>query len=151
MGEIKEEIDDEKPHLYNLQQMEFPNDGFNMQTPPVVASTSTTIENETKIINDKNKVVKTKIRKSKNKLPNMQKVDTNAKLERSRQSARECRARKKLRYQYLEDLVTKHEHANIRLKKEFEQLKEIVSMLSSDQYNVEDVRKHYESIQAPKQ
>ena len=34
-----------------------------------------------------------------------------AKLERSRQSARECRARKKLRYQYLEELVTDREKA----------------------------------------
>ena len=38
-------------------------------------------------------------------------VDVKAKLEKSRQSARECRARKKLRYQYLEDLVIKREQA----------------------------------------
>lgn len=48
------------------------------------------------------------------------KVDAKAKLERSRQSARECRARKKLRYQYLEDLVSKRERAVVLLKKELE-------------------------------
>ena len=95
--------------------MEFPNNGFAIQ--PSIASTSTANESETK-----NKDVKGKVRKSKNKSSNMQKVDTNAKLERSRQSARECRARKKLRYQYLEDLVNKREHANIRLMKEFDQV-----------------------------
>lgn len=48
------------------------------------------------------------------------KVDAKAKLERSRQSARECRARKKLRYQYLEDLVNKREKAVMLLHKELE-------------------------------
>lgn len=48
------------------------------------------------------------------------KVDMKAKLERSRQSARECRARKKLRYQYLEELVTDREKAVIALRKELE-------------------------------
>lgn len=46
--------------------------------------------------------------------------DVIAKLERSRQSARECRARKKLRYQYLEDLVTKRENAVFLLRKELD-------------------------------
>lgn len=49
-----------------------------------------------------------------------EKVDMKAKLERSRQSARECRARKKLRYQYLEDLVSDREKAVLTLRKEME-------------------------------
>lgn len=47
-------------------------------------------------------------------------VDIKAKLEKSRQSARECRARKKLRYQYLEDLVKKREKAVLSLRKELD-------------------------------
>lgn len=43
-----------------------------------------------------------------------------AKLERSRQSARECRARKKLRYQYLEELVADREKAVLELRQELE-------------------------------
>lgn len=45
-------------------------------------------------------------------------MDSKSKLERSRQSARECRARKKLRYQYLEELVAKQESAIFTLKQE---------------------------------
>lgn len=48
------------------------------------------------------------------------KVDVKVKLERSRQSARECRARKKLRYQYLEDLVQSREQAIYALREELE-------------------------------
>jgi len=51
------------------------------------------------------------------------KVDIKAKLERSRQSARECRARKKLRYQYLEELVTDREKAVIALRQELDKYK----------------------------
>ena len=46
------------------------------------------------------------------------KTDMKSKLERSRQSARECRARKKLRYQYLDDLILERERANIVLREE---------------------------------
>lgn len=49
-----------------------------------------------------------------------QKIDAKARLEKSRQSARECRARKKLRYQYLEDLATKRELAVFALRKELQ-------------------------------
>ena len=48
------------------------------------------------------------------------KVDQRARLERSRQSARECRARKKLRYQYLEELVATREKAVFSLRSELE-------------------------------
>ena len=41
-----------------------------------------------------------------------------SKLERSQQSARECRARKKLRYQYLDDLILERERANVVLRDE---------------------------------
>lgn len=47
------------------------------------------------------------------------KLDAKSKLEKSRQSARECRARKKLRYQYLEDLVCNREKAVVKLREEF--------------------------------
>ncbi|PVD32636.1 hypothetical protein C0Q70_08080 [Pomacea canaliculata] len=48
------------------------------------------------------------------------KIDVKAKLERSRQSARECRARKKLRYQYLEELVSRREKTVFSLREELE-------------------------------
>ncbi|KAK6635605.1 hypothetical protein RUM43_007489 [Polyplax serrata] len=61
------------------------------------------------------------------------KVDVKAKLERSRQSARECRARKKLRYQYLEELVTDREKAVIALRKELDKYREWNKELDEDQ------------------
>ena len=48
------------------------------------------------------------------------KVDQKVKLERSRQSARECCARKKLRYQYVEELVAAREKAIYALRGEME-------------------------------
>ncbi|XP_068143502.1 REPTOR-binding partner isoform X2 [Drosophila tropicalis] len=51
-----------------------------------------------------------------------ERVDMKAKLERSRQSARECRARKKLRYQYLEELVADREKAIIALRDELDRV-----------------------------
>lgn len=53
-----------------------------------------------------------------------------AKLERSRQSARECRARKKLRYQYLEELVADREKAVLELRQELEKYQ--VSQMSEE-------------------
>merc|ERR1712096_537776 len=45
-------------------------------------------------------------------------MKTSNKLEKSRQSARECRARKKLRYQYLDDVIANSEKANDALRDE---------------------------------
>ncbi|XP_011868090.1 PREDICTED: cAMP-responsive element-binding protein-like 2 isoform X1 [Vollenhovia emeryi] len=61
------------------------------------------------------------------------KADMKAKLERSRQSARECRARKKLRYQYLEELVADREKAVIALRKELEMYRQWTQDLDAGQ------------------
>ena len=45
-------------------------------------------------------------------------MKTENKLEISRQNARECRARKKLRYQYLDDMIAEREKANDLLRDE---------------------------------
>lgn len=54
------------------------------------------------------------------------KIDLEAKLERSRQSARECRARKKLRYKYLEDMIADKESYVYKLREELEVVRNTV-------------------------
>ena len=70
-----------------------------------------------------------------------QKIDAKARLEKSRQSARECRARKKLRYQYLEDLVSKRELAVFALRKELQLNLESLAKLESGQMTIEQLEK----------
>jgi hypothetical protein len=61
-------------------------------------------------------------------------LNLEAKLERSRQSARECRARKKLRYQCLEDTIAEKEAKVYALRKEVHKVcgrgKNIILILS---------------------
>ncbi|CAB3364470.1 Hypothetical predicted protein [Cloeon dipterum] len=61
-----------------------------------------------------------------------EKSDMRAKLERSRQSARECRARKKLRYQYLEELVADREKAVFALREELEKYSQMSKELAQN-------------------
>jgi len=56
-------------------------------------------------------------------------LDTKVRLERSQQSARECRARKKLRYQYLEELVTSREKAIYVLRDELDTFKTVCQQI----------------------
>uniref|UniRef100_UPI00358F3D19 cAMP-responsive element-binding protein-like 2 isoform X2 n=1 Tax=Myxine glutinosa TaxID=7769 RepID=UPI00358F3D19 len=57
------------------------------------------------------------------------KIDLKAKLERSRQSARECRARKKQRYQRLEEMVSAKERSICALREELEMYKQWCSAM----------------------
>jgi len=63
-----------------------------------------------------------------------EKIDMKAKLERSRQSARECRARKKLRYQYLEELVADREKAVLSLRVELERYRQFAQELDAGRF-----------------
>lgn len=60
-----------------------------------------------------------------------------AKLERSRQSARECRARKKLRYQYLEELVNDREKAVLELRQELEKYQYFAQEIDAGRFPAE--------------
>ncbi|XP_020641445.1 cAMP-responsive element-binding protein-like 2 isoform X2 [Pogona vitticeps] len=73
---------------------------------------------------DESKVAGGKVKKPGKRGRKPAKIDLKAKLERSRQSARECRARKKLRYQYLEELVSSRERAICALREELEMYKQ---------------------------
>ncbi|XP_012732204.2 cAMP-responsive element-binding protein-like 2 [Fundulus heteroclitus] len=76
-----------------------------------------------------NKMVAGKVKKPGKRGRKPAKIDLKAKLERSRQSARECRARKKLRYQYLEELVSSKERAICALREELEMYKQWCSAM----------------------
>ncbi|CAL8323075.1 unnamed protein product [Lota lota] len=78
---------------------------------------------------DDNKIVAGKVKKPGKRGRKPAKIDLKAKLERSRQSARECRARKKLRYQYLEELVSSKERAICALREELEMYKQWCSAM----------------------
>uniref|UniRef100_A0A1W7RIP6 cAMP-responsive element-binding protein-like 2 n=1 Tax=Agkistrodon contortrix contortrix TaxID=8713 RepID=A0A1W7RIP6_AGKCO len=73
---------------------------------------------------DESRVAGGKVKKPGKRGRKPAKIDLKAKLERSRQSARECRARKKLRYQYLEELVSSRERAICALREELEMYKQ---------------------------
>lgn len=82
-------------------------DAHNTKNPTDNDEASNLSEDETKTLKKKTKGTRKNA-----------KLDAKSKLEKSRQSARECRARKKLRYQYLEDLVNNREKAVIKLREE---------------------------------
>ena len=65
------------------------------------------------------------------------KSDSNTRLEKSRESARQCRHRKKLRYEYLEELVTDREKAIVQLQQELERLRTICQYLDQNGTNNE--------------
>lgn len=72
------------------------------------------------------------------------KQDGVSKLERSRMSARECRVRKKLRYEYLEELVQDREKAIGALHHEVELYKKVCEQIDSGNIT-EDLRRLVES------
>lgn len=72
------------------------------------------------------------------------KQDGVSKLERSRMSARECRVRKKLRYEYLEELVGDREKAIAQLQHELELYRKVCEQIDSGNIS-EDLRRLVES------
>lgn len=66
-------------------------------------------------------------------------VDAAKRIELSRQNARECRARKKLRYQYVEELVVSREKAVEALRQELATLKQWCVTLDGGQLSEECV------------
>ena len=65
------------------------------------------------------------------------KSDSNTRLEKSRESARQCRHRKKLRYEYLEELVGDREKAILQLQQELERIRTICQYLDQNGVNNE--------------
>uniref|UniRef100_A0A8C6XKK9 cAMP-responsive element-binding protein-like 2 n=1 Tax=Naja naja TaxID=35670 RepID=A0A8C6XKK9_NAJNA len=97
---------------------------------------------------DKSKIAGRKVKKPGKQGCKQAKIDLKAKQERSWQSTRECRVRKKLRYQYLEKLVSSREKVICALREEPEMYKqwckpmdqgkissEIKALLSGEQQN----------------
>jgi hypothetical protein len=72
------------------------------------------------------------------------KQDGISKLERSRMSARECRVRKKLRYEYLEELVQDRERAIASLQHELDLYRKVCEQIDSGNIS-EDLKRLVES------
>ncbi|XP_063960886.1 cAMP-responsive element-binding protein-like 2 [Lytechinus pictus] len=64
-------------------------------------------------------------------------VDRDAKLERSRQSARECRARKKQKYQLLEETVAEKEKRIVALREKLEKYKNFCQLMDNEEIPVD--------------
>jgi len=99
------------------QQMQF-NSGSSSVSEPLVCSSDPSVETSSQSMTA-DPCNEQQARKKRIKIVKKgAKLDAKSKLEKSRQSARECRARKKLRYQYLEDLVCNREKAVVKLREE---------------------------------
>lgn len=72
------------------------------------------------------------------------KQDGVSKIERSRMSARECRVRKKLRYEYLEELVQDREKAISALQHELELYRKVCEQIDAGNIS-DDLRRLVES------